>query len=79
MFCQMMSVLTRGSCTHSRVLYSLEGLVLGADVEADGSSFDGERVHTVILHQHLCVLGGSQLDERLDAQTDQTDQNVHSD
>lgn len=47
-------------------LHSLEGLVLGADVEADGSSFDCEWVHAVILHQHFCVLRGSQLDERLD-------------
>lgn len=45
---------------------SLQRLVLGADVEADQSTFDGERVHAVVLDQHLGVLRGPQLDERLD-------------
>lgn len=45
--------------------HSLEGLVLGADVEADRSSFDGQLVHAVILDEHLCVLRRPKLDERL--------------
>ena len=62
-------------------LYSLQGLVLCADVEADRSSFDVERVHTVILYQHLSILWSPQLDERLDRrrQTDrQTDRQTNS-
>lgn len=44
---------------------SLEGLVLCADVEADGSAFDGERIERVVLDHHLGVLGAPQLDEGL--------------
>lgn len=50
--------------------YSLQGLVFGADVEADLPSSDGERVHGVVLHHHLGILGRSQLDEGLDRHTE---------
>lgn len=50
--------------------YSLEGLILGADVEADLAPFDGEGVHGVVLHHHLGVLRRSQLDKCLQGQTD---------
>lgn len=46
-------------------LYLLQRLVLGADVEADASPFDGERVHAVVLHQHLSVTWRPQLDKGL--------------
>lgn len=47
-------------------MHSLQGLVLGADVETDLPSSDGEGVHGVVLHHHFSILWRSQLDEGLD-------------
>jgi len=44
---------------------SLEGLVLGADVESDGPAVDVEGVEAVVLHHHLCIVLRPQLHKRL--------------